>query len=102
MGFATSTLSDIAKPVCDGIVAVSSIRTAVTVLAPKKTIEIHNPVASGVFVYYGDVTVDDTIGIPLVPGETKIFAAVENGFKVYLVCSAGETANCRVISYKGR
>jgi hypothetical protein len=75
-------------------------------LAPKKTIEIHNPVSFGVSVYYGDVTVTGTAGaapgIPILPGETKIFAAIENGFKVYLICNAGEVSTCVLISYKGR
>lgn len=102
MGFATSNLSDIASPVCETPLALTSTRTLITVNAPKKTIEIHNAVANGVFVYYGDVTVTSSNGIPILPGETKIFASVENGFKVYLVCAAAETATVRLISYRGR
>ena len=102
MGFATSTLSDIASPKCEALISVTGTRQVITVLAPVKTIELHNPVGSASFVYYGDATVTDSNGIPLIPGETKIYAAVENGFKVYVVCAAGETATCRLISYRGR
>lgn len=102
MGFASSTLSDIASPVCESNVSVTSTAILVTVLAPKKTIEIFNADNSN-NIYYGDATVDGTsLGIPIVPGETRTFAAVENGFKIYLVCLAGQTATARVISYKGR
>lgn len=102
MGLAISALSDIASPVCETLISVTSTRQAITVTAPKKTIEFHNAVANAVSIYYGDVTVTSSNGIPILPGETKIFAAVENGFKVYLVCAAGETATCRYISYRGR
>jgi hypothetical protein len=106
MGFATSILSDIGSPIIETALAITATRQAITVLAPKKTIEIHNAVANAVSVYYGDVTVTGTAGaapgIPILPGETKIFASVENGFKVYLVCNTAETATCILVSYKGR
>lgn len=102
MGFATSNLSDIASPIIETNVSVTSTAQVVTIAAPKKTMEIYNA-GSSYSIYYGDSTVDgDTKGIPILPGETKVWAAVENGFKVYLVCKAGETSTARIISYKGR
>ena len=103
MGFAISQVSDIASPIIETNISVTTTRTLITVNAPKKTIEIYNDTDSAGNIYYGDVTVDgDTTGIAIVPGETKIFAAVENGFKIYLVTKTGETATARIITYKGR
>jgi hypothetical protein len=102
MGFATSVLSDISSPICETVLAITDARQVINVIAPKKTIELHNPIGSNIFIYYGDITVTSANGIPILPGETKIFAAVENGFKIYLVCATGEIANCRYISYRGR
>lgn len=102
MGFAVSSLSDISSPIIETNVSVTSTRALTTIAAPKKTIEIHNA-GTTYSIYYGDVTVDGTNnGIPIVPGETKVFAAVENGFKIYLVCKAGESSTARIITYKGR
>lgn len=102
MGFAVSTLSDISSPEISPTLSVTATRQLITMLAPYKTIEICNVDASN-NIYYGDVTVNgDTLGIPIVPGETKVFSAVENGFKIYLVCATGQTATARVMKYKGR
>ncbi len=101
MGYAISSLSDISSPKCETNVSVTNTAELVTLLAPKKTIEIYNSGSSSI--YYGDSTVDgDNLGIPIIPGETKIFSAVENGFSVYLVCATGESSTARLITYKGR
>lgn len=103
MGFASSILSDISSPKNEPLILVTDVEQAITVLAPVKTIELHNQVQNGVNVYYGGPSLGaGATGIPILPGETKIFSAVENGFKVWVVCEGGNTAICRIVSYRGR
>lgn len=96
-----TNLSDIGSPTLETAVAVTETAQLITVLGPKKTMEVYNADPSNL-VFYGDLNVTSANGIPILPGETKTWASVENGFKIYFVCAAGKTATLRRITYRGR
>ena len=87
-------------------VGVTSHRTAITVTSTaqeitigtgKRTIELQN-VGTNV-IYYGGSGVTSASGIKLFPNQSKPFSNVKDSFSIYLVCAAGETAECRIIEY---
>lgn len=87
-------------------VGVTSHRTAITVTSTaqeitigvgKRTIEIFNN--GTVAIYYGGSGVTSSNGIKLFPNQSKPFSNVKDSFSIYLVCAAGETAECRIIEY---
>ena len=100
MAFGTSTLSDIGNPEHQSALSISDTEQGYTLPAKYKTLEIYNADPANL-IYYGAAGVASSTGIPIFPGQSKVFHGVNHGFTVHLVCATGKTATAQLVIYKG-
>jgi hypothetical protein len=79
-------------------ITVTDTETQILIGLGKNTIEIFNMDTAN-DIYYGATGVDSSKGIPIFAGTGKIWSNVKTNFSVYLICSAGKTADVRIVEY---
>ena len=85
---------------CEDKSAISVTATAqvVEITTGYDTLELRN--VGSYTVYYGGTSVTAATGFPIYKREWRSWNNIKSGFKVYVVCSNGQTSELRRIEYE--